>query len=68
MKQFSLFIIALSTALLVACGGGGATVENTTTNTTMGQELMDLDASYKKGLLTEKEYQRAKKNIMNRYD
>ncbi len=68
MKQFRLFIIVLSTALLVACGGGGATVENTTTNTTMGQELMDLDASYKKGLLTEKEYQRAKKNIMNRYD
>jgi hypothetical protein len=68
MKQFRLLIIALSTALLVACGGGGATVENTTTNTTMGQELMDLDASYKKGLLTEKEYQRAKKNIMNRYD
>ena len=68
MKSFRLLIIAMTTALLVACGGGGATVENTTTNTTMGQELMDLDASYKKGLLTEKEYKQAKKNIMNRYD
>ena len=63
-----IFIAVIIISLLSGCGGGGATVEATTTNTTMGQELMDLNDSYKKGLLTEKEYKNAKKNIMNRYD
>lgn len=63
-----IFISAIIISLLAGCGGGGATVEATTTNTTMGQELMDLNDSYKKGILTEKEYNNAKKNIMNRYD
>ena len=63
-----IFIATIIISLLVGCGGGGATVEATTTNTTMGQELMDLNDSFKKGILTEKEYKKAKKNIMNRYD
>ena len=36
--------------------------------TTMGQELMDLDESRKKGLISDKEYERAKKDILKRYD
>lgn len=51
---------------LTACGGGGATVQ--ASNTTVGQELIDLDASYKKGLITEKEYERAKEKILDKYD
>lgn len=62
----TLFIVAIISTL-TACSGGGAKVESTMTSTTMGQELMDLDESYKKGLLTEKEYKKAKENIMNRY-
>jgi len=30
--------------------------------------LTDLDAAYKKGLITEKEYQKAKKDILRRYE
>lgn len=59
--------VVLSLALS-ACGGGGAKVESINTTTTMGQELMDLDASYKQGLLTEDEFNKARKNIMDRYD
>ncbi len=68
MTQIKIFAICFLFLFLVACGGGGAKVETTTTNTTMGQELMDLDESFKKGLLTEKEYKNSKKNIMKRYD
>ncbi|MFM1891879.1 MAG: hypothetical protein RLZ44_956 [Pseudomonadota bacterium] len=50
---------------LAACGGGGAKVEASTT--TLGQELIDLDESYKKGLISEKEYKKARENILKRY-
>lgn len=61
------FIVIMCMMLMLsACGGGGAKVEST--NTTMGQELMDLDESFKKGLITEKEYNSAKKNILKRYN
>jgi len=61
--------LALVFALgLSGCGGGGS--ENTiqTSNTTMGQELMDLDASHKKGLIDDKEYEKAKEAILERYE
>jgi len=67
-KTSKLLVLAfVSAIMLTGCGGGGAKVQTTTTNTTMGQELMDLDASYKQGLITEKEYDKAKKSIMKRY-
>lgn len=53
---------------LSGCGGGGS--ENTiqTSNATMGQELMDLDESRKMGLISDKEYEKAKKAILNKYN
>jgi len=52
---------------LAACGGGGAKSNIQTSNSTIGQELNDLDESYKKGLISEKEYEAAKKSILKRY-
>ena len=46
------------------CRGGKANVEATATTTTLGQELMDLQKAYEKGIITEKEYKKAKENIM----
>jgi hypothetical protein len=59
-------LVALGGAL-TACGGGGAKVEAVSTTTTMGQELQDLDDAYKKGIITESEYESAKKRIIDRY-
>ncbi len=68
MMRIKFVLLMLLVLSLTACGGGGAKVQTTTSNTTMGQELMDLNDSYKKGILTEKEYKNAKENIMDRYD
>ncbi|MCU7837435.1 MAG: hypothetical protein KZQ83_19615 [gamma proteobacterium symbiont of Taylorina sp.] len=64
MTQIKTIFICTIFSLLMACGGGGARVDNTTT--TVGQELMDLDESHKKGLLSESEYKKARKKIMSR--
>ncbi len=65
-------ILILAVALgigLAACSGGGARVQsqNVTTTTTMGQELMDLERSYKQGIISKSEYEKARKAILKRY-
>ena len=60
-----LFMLILLVAFgLTGCGGGGAKLDARTTTT--GQELLDLDKAYKEGLITEKEYDKKKKEIMKR--
>jgi len=56
-------LIAVSVAL-TSCGGGGAKVETKTKTTTLGKELLDLDKAYKDGVITEKEYQKAKEQLL----
>ena len=63
-RSFMLMLMLLLTLSLGGCGGGGATMEARTTTT--GQELIDLDKAYQQGLMTEKEYESKKKEIMKR--
>jgi hypothetical protein len=51
---------------ITACGGGGAKVqsEQSTYSTTLGQELKDLEDSYKKGIITQKQYEEAKEKLI----
>ncbi len=62
-------LLVLGALALSACSGGGARVQsqNITNTTTMGQELLDLDKSYKEGIITRSEYEKAKKAILKRY-
>ena len=59
-------LLAASLAVLSGCGGGGATFQNTG-NKTLGQELQDLQQSYEKGILTQKEYEDTKKRLIKKY-
>ena len=68
MKFWKLFVcigMLAASAFLVSCGGGGTNVKTRTT--TVGQELTDLDAVYKDGIITEKEYNRKKQEILKKY-
>ena len=64
LRTRSLILVLLVTISLAGCGGGGASMEARTTTT--GQELIDLDNAYQQGLMTEKEYESKKKEIMKR--
>lgn len=60
-----LSMLGLSIAM-TGCGGGGAKVQ--ATNTTIGEELKDLKGALDEGIITERQYERAKKDILNKYD
>lgn len=63
-----LCVLALSCLLLAACGGGGSRpVQNTTTmTTTKGGELMDLKKAFDEGIISEREYDKQRKIILER--
>ncbi len=55
--------------ILVACGGGETTrVESETHTTTIGQELLDLERAYRRGVISEREYEQTKEDIIRRYE
>jgi hypothetical protein len=51
---------------ILGCGGGGAELRSNTYTTTLGQELQDLEAAYNKGIITEKQYNEAKKTLIEK--
>jgi len=66
LRFFSAALLAAT--VLTGCGGGGADIKQTTNTNTMGQELIDLKASYEQGILSQEEYEDAKTAIMKRYE
>lgn len=54
-------VVIASTLVLAGCGGSTTTVKQTETQ---GQQLMDLKEAYDKGVITEKEYEKTKKEIL----
>ena len=63
---FAIVIVVCLT--LTSCGGGGAKVESSVSTQTLGQQLIDLEKAYKEGVITEKEYNKAKKNLLEKYE
>lgn len=63
-KILAVILLFALSLLLTGCGGGA---EVMATSTTMGQELSDLQQAKDKGVITDKEFEKAKKKIMERY-
>lgn len=71
MNFFRILVVLMMLGFTIAttgCGGGGAEIKATNTTTTMGQELHDIKKAFDQGIITEKEYERAKKDILKKYD
>lgn len=65
----TLIVLVLVAANLAGCGTSekkGSKSEPTTITTTLGQELLDLDKAYKDGIITQKEYEKAKKALIEK--
>ena len=69
LKSLVLILIVLAAANLAGCGSSKKTEvksEPTTITTTLGQELQDLDKAYKDGIITQKEYEKAKNALIEK--
>ena len=69
MTSFRIFALVLTIVLcvtLIACSGDKKEMksEPATVTTTLGQELLDLKKAYEDGIITEKEYEKAKKALI----
>ena len=46
--------------------GGKASVQQEQYSKTLGEELQDLEEAYKKGIITKKQYEKAKKDLIKK--
>jgi uncharacterized membrane protein len=69
MKKLGVFILIVLLVTSLGLSGCGRKQQNvqTTTTTTLGQELVDLQQAYEKGIISEKEYNDLKKKAMKKY-
>jgi hypothetical protein len=58
-------MIVIMVSLVGCCGGSSpAPVQNQTTTTTLGDELKALKDAYDKGIITEKQYEESKADLI----
>lgn len=69
-KLCVVFVAVVFAFTIAACCGGGTTVQEKQTQVisqpTVGDQLDDLDKAYKNGAITKDEYDKLKKDIMNK--
>jgi Short C-terminal domain len=69
MKRFAVILFAAVAMMgmgvtLTSCGSTTKTEIKESPKTTLGQELIDLEDAYKKGVITESEYEKQKKALL----
>ncbi len=59
-------MMTMAVLFMTACGGGGGQVksEQSSYSATLGQELKDLEDSYKRGIITQKQCEEAKEKLV----
>jgi hypothetical protein len=64
----ALILMVLVSVGLTACGGKRtkSDVKTETITTTLGQELLDLHKAYKDGIITQKEYEKARQALIDK--
>ena len=63
----TLLTVAIAAVLsvgLTGCGGGSTTATTEVSTQTLGQELIDLKKAYDSGAMTEREYNRAREQLI----
>jgi hypothetical protein len=64
----TIVLLILCGLFLTACGGGGSKTEvKQAPQTTLGQELLDLDKAHQQGVISDEEFKKLKKDIMQKY-
>ena len=66
VTTFALVAATLAVSLLPGCASSSRTQINQSAS--VGQQLQDLEKSYKDGIITQKEYERLKKAIIKQND
>lgn len=63
-----LMVVVFGLNIAACCGGGTTTVQEKQiiSQPTVGVQLEDLDKAYKNGSITKEEYDKLKKDIMNK--
>ncbi|WP_158967561.1 SHOCT domain-containing protein [Chachezhania sediminis] len=64
MSRIVLSAAVLACLSLSGCISFGGSDDTTVQDVAVGQQLTDLDAAYKQGLLTQREYDRKRKQIL----
>ena len=64
LRIWAVIMVMIMALGVVGCGGGGAEVRTQSYSTTLGQELKDLEEAYQKGIITEKQYNKAKEKLI----
>ena len=68
VRILALVLTVILCVAFVSCGSGKkeTKAEPINVTTTLGQELQDLDKAYKDGIITEKEYEKTKKRLIEK--
>ena len=68
LVALGLILLLLSATACGCLGGGNGKTKVETTTTTLGQELQDLQKAHESGAIDDKQYEKAKKELLKKYN